>query len=216
MTSLSSTRKGNVPLKPRDCMARSTFSACSKLANSKQPTPPARLRNCKGCMPLFAPREAWAASIIFNRSDKVGKNRAVNATMCIKTDGTLNFSKVNNIRSKPTQVIQITTHNHITSIFAIRTGARERPSSVHSKVTPVREKKISTPLQRHAVTNAFLTTSPANTVIIKKHRRREKRLSSNPNPVKISNISTVPSRVEGGEILIADFRFWILDLIDVS
>ena len=174
MTSLLSTRKGNVPLKPRDCMARSTFSACSKLANSKQPTPPARLRNCKGCMPLFAPREVWAASIIFNRSDKIGKNLAVNAIIWIKTDGTHNFSKVNKIRSKPTQVIQITTHNHMDNIFVIKTGARERPSSAQSKVAPVSMKKIHTPLQRRTVTNIFLTTNKANKSIINKQKRRWK------------------------------------------
>ena len=157
-----------MPLNPRDCMARSTFSACSKLANSKQPTPPARLRNCKGCTPLFAPREACAASIIFNRSDKMGKNRAVKAMIWTKTDGTLNLSKVNKMRSKPTQVIHITAHNHITNIFVTRTGARVRPSFVQSKVTPVSMKKISTPLQRHAVTNVFLATSTANTLIINK------------------------------------------------
>lgn len=153
-------------------MARSTFSACSKLANSKQPIPSAILRNCKGCIPFFAPRDACAASIIFNRSDKIGKNRAVNATICIKTDGTFNFSKVNKIRSKPTQLIQVTTHNHIDNIFVIRTGARERPSSVQSKVTPVSRKKINTPLQCHAVINVFLTTNTANTLILTKQMRR--------------------------------------------
>lgn len=170
--SLSPPRKGNTPQNPRDCMARSTFSACSKLATSRQPMPPARLRSCKGHSPLFAPREACAANIIFNRSDKIGKNRAVNAMVWIKTDGAINFSKVTKIRSKPTQLIQVTTHNHIANIFVIRTGASTRPSFVQSKVAPVRTKKITTPLQRHAVTNVFLTTNTANKLIISKHRRR--------------------------------------------
>ena len=161
-----------MPLNPRDCMARSTFSACSKLDTSRQPIPPARLWSCKGRMPFFAPRDACAASIIFNRSDKIGKKRAVNAIIWIKTDGALNFSRVNKIRSKPTQVIQITPHNHMENIFIIRTGARERPSFVQSKVTPVSMKKIHTPLQRHTVANAFLTANTANELIIKKHRRR--------------------------------------------
>jgi len=153
-------------------MARSTFSACSKLDTSRQPIPPARLWSCKGRMPLFAPREACAASIICNRSDKIGKNRAVNATIWIKIDGILNFSKVNRIRSKLTQVIQVKTHSHMDNIFVIKTGARERPSSVQSKVTPVSMKKINTPLQRHTVVNTFLTTNTANKLIINKHRRR--------------------------------------------
>lgn len=153
-------------------MARSIFSACSKLANSKQPIPPARLRNCKGCIPFFAPREACAASIIFNRSNKIGKNRAVNATIWIKTDGTFNFSKVNKIRSKPTQLIQVRVHNHIDNIFVVKTGARERPSSVQSKVAPVNMKKINASLQCHTVLNAFLTTNTTNKLIINKHRRR--------------------------------------------
>ena len=161
-----------MPLNPRDCMARSTFSACSKLDTSRQPIPPARLWSCKGRMPFFAPRDACAASIIFNRSDKIGKNRAVNAIIWIKTDGTFNFSKVNRIRSKPTQVIQITTHNHIANIFVIKTGARDLPSFVQSKLTPVSMKKIHIPLQRHTVTNAFLTANTANKLIINKHRRR--------------------------------------------
>lgn len=161
-----------MPLNPRDCMACLIFSACSKLANSKQPTPPARLRNCKGRMPFFAPREACAASIIFNRHDKIGKNRTVNATICIKTGGAFNFSKVNRIRSKPTQLIQISAHNHMDSIFVIRTGARERPSAVQSKVAPVKRKKISPSLQCHTVLNAFLTANTANKLIINKHKKR--------------------------------------------
>lgn len=204
-----------MPLNPRDCMARSTFSACSKLDNSKQPTPPARLRSCKENTPFLAPREACAASIIFNRSDKIGKKRAVNAMIWIKTDGTLNFSRVNKIRSNPTQVIQITPHNHIASIFVIKTGARERPSSVQSKVAPVNMKKINTPLQRHIVANTFLTTRLANKLIINKHRRRQKRLSSNPSPVRTNKMSIVPIRVEGGDILIVDCGFWISELIGV-
>ena len=92
-----------MPLNPRDCMARSTFSACSKLANSKQPIPPARLRNRKGCTPFLAPREDCAANIIFNRSDKMGKNRAVKAITCIKIEGMPNLSRVDRICSNPTQ-----------------------------------------------------------------------------------------------------------------
>ena len=204
-----------MPLNPRDCMARSTFSACSKLDNNKQPIPPARLRKCKGRMPLFAPREDCAASIIFNRSDKIGKKRAVNAIMWIKTEGTLNFSRVNKIRSNPTQLIQITPQNHIASIFVIRTGARERPSSVQSKLKPDNMKKIHIPLQRHAVTNVFLTANKANKLIINKHRKRQKRLSSNPMPVRTNKTSIVPIRVEGGDIFIADFGFRISDLTGV-
>lgn len=202
---MSSARRGYVPLKPRDRMARSTFSACSKLDNSKQATPPARLRSCKENTPFPAPRDACAANIIFNRSDKIGRKRVVNAIMWIKTEGTLNFSRVNKIRSNPTQAIQITPHNHIASIFVIRTGARERPSSVQSKVAPVSMKKINTPLQRHIVANTFLTTRLANTLTINKHRRRYKRLSSNPIPVRTNKMSIVPIRVEGGVIFIADF-----------
>lgn len=204
-----------MPLNPRDCMARSTFSACSKLDSSKQPTPPARLRSCKENTPFLAPRDDCAASISFNRSDKIGKKRAVNAIIWIKTDGILNFSKVNKIRSNPTQVIQITPHNHIASIFVIKTGARERPSSVQSKVAPVTMKKINTPLQRQIVANTFLTTRLANKLIINKHRRRQKRFSINPSPVRTNKISIVPIRVEGGDILILDCGFGISDLIGV-
>ena len=202
-------------LNPRDSMARSIFSACSKLDTSRQPIPPARLWSCKGRMPFFAPRDACAASIIFNRSDKIGKKRAVNAIIWTKTDGALNFSRVNRIRSNPTQVIQITPHNHIASILVIKTGARERPSFVQSKVAPVSMKKINTPLQRHTVANAFLTTRLANKLIINKHRRRQKRLSSNPSPVSANKISTVPIRVEGGDMLILNCGFGISELISV-
>lgn len=198
-----------MPLNPRDCKARSTFSACSKLANSKQPIPPARLRKCNGRMPLFAPRDACAASIIFNRSNKIGKNRAVNATICIKTSGALNFSKVNKIRSKPTQVIQNTTHNHMDNILVIKIGARDLSSFVQSKLTPVSMKKIHTPLPCHTVTHEFLTTRTANKPIINKHKRRQNRLSSNPSPMRDNKTSTVPIRVEGGDILILDCGFGI-------
>ena len=133
----------------------------------------------------------------------------------IKTDGAINFSRVNKIRSNPTQVIQITPHNHIASIFVIRTRARERPSSVQRKVAPVNMKKINTPLQRHIVVNTFLTTRLANKLIINKHRGRQKRLSSNPSPVRTNNMSIVPIRVEGGDMLIADCGFWISELIGV-
>ncbi len=204
-----------MPLNPRDCMARSTFSACSKLDNSKQATPPARLRSCKENTPFLAPRDACAANVIFNRSDKIGKKRAVNAIIWIKTDGTLNFSRVNKIRSNPTQAIQITPHNHIASIFVIKTGARERPSSVQSKVAPVNMKKINTPLQRHIVVNTFLTTRLANKLIINKHARRWRSLLLKPSPARINRISIVPIRVEGGDIFILDFGFAISDLIGV-